>query len=118
MVLTDISEKTQYYHRLRKIRAPKTMDGNTGLPQSNIGSRSAALSVAAPQNPTSDPVQVNSEFGNFTALPEHRFYTSLAAQASVSPESSGAGSHAETHRMSMGSSSSGGEMILDIDWVS
>jgi hypothetical protein len=108
MVLTDISEKTRYYHSLRKIRAPKTLEGNTGLPQSNTDSQSASLGVAAPQEPAPDPAPPNSEFRNFTALPDHRFHAPSAAQSSASPDSSRA----------MGSSSSGEEMMLDIDWVS
>jgi hypothetical protein len=62
-------------------------------------------------------VPLNSEFRNFTAMPEHKYYAASAAHASsVSPQSE-VSSHPELQRVSMGSSSPGGDTMLDIDWV-
>jgi hypothetical protein len=146
LVFQEIVQKSEYFHSLRRIRAPKTIDdelaGATYKVHSPASSdnNTAPSSQSSPESPKKhnlmrerersfqDPIP-SMEFKNFTFLPEVQYYSIAAGRPSASPQSSDYSNSAsvevsrpatgtELNAYNLPSLNNATTMKVDIDWVS
>jgi hypothetical protein len=128
VVLSEIIHKTEIYHSLRRVRAPKEIEESMGGPPNTAISnmRMQTSPVMSNETPTPPPPGV----GGLQGSAEYRVYNPTIADhvyyapphvdphpPSQSPQSSDATDQMRTEG-SFASSNSPKENMLDIDWVS
>jgi hypothetical protein len=143
MIFEEVVEKTQYYHSLRKVRAPKALEDGIAAAAAwhekmarNSSDATAAVvdfckpvsrskqssrSSRAPHERNSGSDQVlSSEFRNYTFLPETQFYArqgrmSQSPQSVEGPVTELSSNPPETGPSGMESTTTVSR--VDIDWV-
>lgn len=139
LIFEEVVEKTQYYHSLRKVRAPKKLE--EGLAQaaawhekmSRNASNASALTqqyCRPKQGDSRDPRDrintppaiLSMEFRNYTFLPEEQYYAQQSGQMSQSPQSvEGTGTEISSNpaEASAPTATNGSTTTnrVDIDWV-
>jgi hypothetical protein len=136
LVLSEVIHKTEIYHSLRRVRAPKDVENAMGPPPDTAISkmRMQGSPTLSPDIPTAPPppgvggLQGSAEYRIYNPqIADHVYYAPPHATSmpisSQSPQSSDTNSHDPSHDprrrgASFGSSSSPGDALMDIDWVS
>lgn len=128
----EIVEKTEYYHSLRRVRAPKFVEEGIAAQQAEAQAspNQNAIEASPPNRPPPlresrgfpDPIP-SLEFKNFTFIPEVQYYA-VAARPSQSPQSSEASQAHNTvgdlppTKMTGIFQNCDNNVKVDIDWVS
>lgn len=137
-ILTEVMHKSEIYHNLRRVRAPKALEDR--MPSTRL---TPTVSTSSPQhqsvspdispppmtNVSPPPVQASlsnilpagmPEFRNFNSSAADVFYATqqnMATQASPA-QSSDTGSIVTGGENAMKFDAGSGDMMLDVDWVS
>ena len=143
MIFEEVVEKTQYYHSLRKVRAPKVLEDGIAAAAAwhekmarNASDATAAVAdfckpIPRPkQNSRASRAQrernsgsnqiISAEFRNYTFLPETQFYArqgrmSQSPQSVEGPVTESSSNPPETGTSGMESNTTVSR--VDIDWV-
>jgi hypothetical protein len=130
LVLSEVIQKTEIYHSLRRVRAPKAIEDSMGGPPNTTISNmrmqnSPTLSheTVSPPLPGVGGLQGSAEYRVFNpTIADHVYYApphvNPPPPACQSPHSSEATSDQKRGHGSFGSSASPTDAMLDIDWVS
>lgn len=140
-IFEEVMEKTQYYHSLRKVRAPQALEDDIAAGASlhrkiAVGASQTTIPTIQPQNQsrvnlmpsterlTTGPNQmIPTEFGNTTLIPETSFYAQQTTdRISQSPplgdnKMNDVLPNLADHGMGGGSSFNTALSGVDIDWV-
>jgi hypothetical protein len=128
-VLGEVVHKTEIFHSLRRVRAPKEIEDLMGGPPttaiSNMrmqGSPTMSHDTPTPPPPGTGALGGSAEYRLFNPnIAEHVYYApqniNPPPAASQSPQSSEATIDRPKRNSSLGSGGSPGDTMLDIDWV-
>lgn len=132
-ILTEVAQKSEMYHNLRKVRAPKALTDRLQASESELEKQAMTQDTSPPAvAPIATPAMVQVSLNNAMpgGMPEFRNYTSTTssdvyyatqqkfATQHVSPaHSSDTGSIVAGVDIGMRSDASSGDLMPDVDWV-
>lgn len=126
LILTEVMQKSEIYHNLRRLRVPKSVEDkmpSIHASPSSAGQHSGSPDISPPPATNVSPPVVTAslsnvlpgvpEYRNFPAVGVDAFYsTQQNIAASASPQSSDTGS------LLSAANAGSGDMMVDVDWVS
>lgn len=132
-ILTEVINKTELYHNLRRVRVPKSVLDNIlpeNSPPSYTGQHSGSPDVSPPPVAKTSPPPITASLGSVLPsprTPEYRKFPTVGTDAiyptqqsvasSASPQSSDTGSLLGTIETPLIFSGGSGDMMVDVDWV-